>query len=197
MRTARRCAAARVAHAAKAHAAKALLERAHEQHVVLKRRMSVRRCADVRACMTDGFWHGCADHVVRTARSPYGMQPGSEQRLLDRLLGPATMNRAQASKLGLEATLINSQHAFLWIDSTTAFNTICRLLVKEAVRCFYPSGSTSTPRATRSRYAPRRTRRRTSRPRNECTRAALWARPSSASACDWYTSWCATRGAPQ
>ena len=23
----------------------------------------------VRACMTDGFWRGCADHVVRTACS--------------------------------------------------------------------------------------------------------------------------------
>ena len=40
------------------------------------------RIADVRACMTDGFWRGCADHG-----SPYVMQHGSEQRLLDRLLG--------------------------------------------------------------------------------------------------------------
>ncbi len=37
---------------------------------------------------------------------------------------------AEACKLGLETTLINSQHAFLWIDST---NAIYRLLIKEAV----------------------------------------------------------------
>ncbi len=36
----------------------------HEQHAALKR-----RCADVRACMTEGLWRGCADHVVRPARS--------------------------------------------------------------------------------------------------------------------------------
>ena len=51
------------------HAAKTLLERAHEQHVVPTRYVSVRRCAVVRACMTDGFWRGCADHAVRTACS--------------------------------------------------------------------------------------------------------------------------------
>jgi len=45
---------------------------------------------------------------------------------------------AEACKLGLETTLINSQHAFLWIDSTNAFNTICRLLIKEAVTLFVP-----------------------------------------------------------
>jgi hypothetical protein len=60
----------------------ALRERAQlrEQHAPLKRCMSVRRCADVRACMTDGLRRGCADH------SPYDMQHGPEQRLLDRLL---------------------------------------------------------------------------------------------------------------
>ncbi len=61
--------AQRVAHAAKTHAAKALLERAHEQHAALKHCMSVRRCADEQACTTDGFWRGCAGHVVRTACS--------------------------------------------------------------------------------------------------------------------------------
>ncbi len=57
--------------AAKAHAAKALLERAHEQHVVLKRRcMSVRRCADVRACMTDGSGAAARiTYIVDTAGS--------------------------------------------------------------------------------------------------------------------------------
>jgi hypothetical protein len=30
------------------------------------------------------------------------------------------------------------QQAFLWIDSTNAFNTICRLLIKEAVTLFVP-----------------------------------------------------------
>ncbi len=33
---------------------------------------------------------------------------------------------AEACKLGLETTLISSQQVFLWIDSTNAFNTICR-----------------------------------------------------------------------
>jgi hypothetical protein len=45
---------------------------------------------------------------------------------------------AEACKLGLETTLINSQHAFLWIDSTNAVNTICRLLIKVAVTLFVP-----------------------------------------------------------
>jgi hypothetical protein len=45
---------------------------------------------------------------------------------------------AEACKLGLDNTLINSQHAFLWIDSTNAFNTICRQLIKEAVTLFVP-----------------------------------------------------------
>ena len=45
---------------------------------------------------------------------------------------------AEVCKLGLEATLINSQQAFLWIDSTNAFNTICRTLIKEAVTLFVP-----------------------------------------------------------
>ena len=44
----------------------------------LKRCLSVRSCAGVLACMTDGLWRGCADNVVRTACN------GSEQRLLDR-----------------------------------------------------------------------------------------------------------------
>ena len=45
---------------------------------------------------------------------------------------------AEACKLGLETTLIRSQQAFLWIDSTNAFNTICRQLIKEAVTLFVP-----------------------------------------------------------
>ena len=59
-----------------------------DQHVVPRRYMSTRRRAVMRACMTDSFWRGCPGHVVR----PYGMQHGSERRLLGRLLGPATMN---------------------------------------------------------------------------------------------------------
>ncbi len=39
---------------------------------------------------------------------------------------------AETCKLGLEALLLNSQQALLWIDSTNAFNTICRQLIKEA-----------------------------------------------------------------
>ena len=31
--------------------------------------MSTRRCAVMRACMTDSFWRGCPDRVVRTAFS--------------------------------------------------------------------------------------------------------------------------------
>ena len=45
---------------------------------------------------------------------------------------------AETCKLGMEAMLINSQQAFLWIDSTNAFNTICRQLIKEAVTLFVP-----------------------------------------------------------
>ncbi len=45
---------------------------------------------------------------------------------------------AEACKLGLETNLINSQQAFLWIDSSNAFNTICRQLIKEAVTLFVP-----------------------------------------------------------
>ena len=33
------------------------------------------------------------------SRSPYGMQDGSERRLLGRLLGPATMNREQGAMI--------------------------------------------------------------------------------------------------
>ena len=59
------------------------------QQVVPRRYMTTRRRAVMRAWMTDSFWRGCPGHVVQ-----YGMQHGSERRLLGRLLGPATMNIA-------------------------------------------------------------------------------------------------------
>ncbi len=40
---------------------------------------------------------------------------------------------------GVERLLeINAQQAFLWIDSTNAFNTVCRQLIKETVMHFVP-----------------------------------------------------------
>ncbi len=79
---------------------------------------------------------------------------------------------AEACKLGLEATLINSKQAFLWIDSTNAFNTMCRTLIKEAITLFVPqclnnfrvvlrdqgqmSETTPTAAILRGRFAPGR-----------------------------------------
>ncbi len=78
----------------------------HDQHVVPRRYMSTRRRAVMRAFMTDSFCRGCPGHV-----SPYGMQHGSERRLLGRLLGPATMNnrsprRPTSNRSGAETSAL-------------------------------------------------------------------------------------------
>ncbi len=105
-------ATARAAHVAGAHAAKALLERAQlrEQHAC----MSVRSCAGVHDRRLLARLHG--------SRSPCGMQHGSEQRLLDRLLGTATMNNRRERDQHLQHLDLK-----LWCVASTERPTVANM----------------------------------------------------------------------
>ena len=64
------------------------------------------------------------------SRSPYGMQHGSERRLLGRLLGPATLNKVNLQDTGMWKPV----HDAAW-DATV-------LLLRNAISLAYPKPAT-------------------------------------------------------